>query len=491
MFFLCQSPSIIVISDSKKARYYNKMTKLLKPYRGFTYLPHQEVGVRWMIEREDASAPYCCGGILADDMGLGKTWQCIGLLKSIPLTTTLLVAPPVLIKQWTDALERSRIPYCELLKSQWTGDAGADVFITTYDRLWRNEFIVSQTAWDRIVLDEGHFIRNGPKTRRFKALTALTATRKWILSGTPVQNSKRDFQNLATWLGCDTETHSLNVLAQSVILRRSITLLADEMPPPPTHTRCDLPFSSKPEKELFHGLVGRLEHAIENNFPSSCVLELYLRIQMFISHPQIYVDAMQRKYGRLYVRDTWDNGATKLEAFRKMVRRSHEPTLVFCHFKKEMDFCKEVAEKAGYAVFFVRGGFSQSTRSREIESSRTCVANGKRVMLICQITAANCGLNLQHLTRVIFYTQHWNPAVIDQALTRAYRYGQHKEVTVHHLLIGSKELLNIDRIMLSKHVSKRAAAKELLPALEFAYHPNFAVLPAEEVADTDPTGASV
>ena len=43
-------------------------------------LPHQRIGVSWMIDQERQS-PHR-GGILADDMGLGKTIQMISLMVS-------------------------------------------------------------------------------------------------------------------------------------------------------------------------------------------------------------------------------------------------------------------------------------------------------------------------------------------------------------------------------------------------------------------------
>lgn len=58
------------------------LKSLVAPREGITYLKHQEVGVRWMLAREEADADVCRGGILGDDMGLGKTFQTIGLLRN-------------------------------------------------------------------------------------------------------------------------------------------------------------------------------------------------------------------------------------------------------------------------------------------------------------------------------------------------------------------------------------------------------------------------
>jgi len=455
---------------------HQKKMIAVKPYAGFTYLPHQEVGVEWMVKRELEDDGICKGGILADDMGLGKTWQTIGLLLNAPVARTLLIAPPVLISQWAAALRQSSIPCSEMVARKWKGPTDSAVFLITYDKVGRNLPYLQLTAWDRIVLDEGHFIRNW-KTRRSLSVSRLYAERKWILSGTPVQNGLSDFKSLASWLGYESPGNmtKCSELAKSIIKRRPITLLADVMPPPPTQTKLELNYGEGEEKDLFLALVGRLENAIERSYPSSCILELYLRVQMFISHPQIYVDAMRRKYGA-YERKDWSGDCSKLAAFKGLLAAdSTSPTLVFCNFKMEMDYVASVAKAAGYNTFFVRGGMSQGVRNDGIASSIKLAHDGQPTMIICQITAGNCGLNLQHLTRVIFYTQHWNPAVIDQALTRSYRYGQKSDVTIHHLLLGSKETLNIDRCMLVKHEEKRGTAMALMPELEFAFHPDFPV----------------
>jgi SNF2 family DNA or RNA helicase len=176
-----------------------------------------------------------------------------------------------------------------------------------------------------------------------------------------------------------------------------------------------------------------------------------------------------------YKGNDWSGGATKLQKFVELISSTSEPTLVFCQFKTEMDILAEHASELGYNVCFVRGGMTETSRTGEIKKTRDLVNMGKPTILLCQINAGNCGLNLQHLTRVIFYTQHWNPSVIDQAMTRSYRYGQTKNVTVHHLVLSSDALLNIDNLMLQKHHEKRRKAMSLMPSLKFAYHPDITI----------------
>lgn len=438
-----------------------------------------------MIEREMSGDGVCRGGILADDMGLGKTWQTIGLLQNCVVPKTLIVAPPVLVAQWQDALKRSGVTTALFWGKKWKGPADAAVHLTTYDKVWRNTKLFSDVVWDRVVLDEGHFIRN-PKTRRAKSLMDVRSERKWVLSGTPVQNGLADFKTLLTWLGYTVPRReamaACQELAKTILLRRSITLLADVMPAPPTHVRESLAYAGGPEGLVFGALVGRLQDAMVSNFPSACILELYLRVQMFISHPQIYYDAMDRKYGGTYFKKPWAGTATKLAAFNELLDAdSVKPTLVFCNFRMEMDFVAAAAEAHGYSVSFIRGGMGSAERRDGIAESIRLCGEGKPVLMICQIVAGNCGLNLQHLTRVIFYTQHWNPAVMDQAMTRSYRYGQKSEVTVHHLILGSPELRNIDRCMLVKHLEKRSTILALNPSLEFAFHADFDVARGDSV----------
>ena len=143
------------------------------------------------------------GGILADDMGLGKTLQIISLMLTGGSGTTLIVAPVSVMSNWEQQIQRHVHPdhlpkvlvYHSASRSRGLSAQDLlryDVVITSYGKLSREQdegvpkVLTDQTVeYRRIVLDEGHNIRNA-RTKTAQAAHSVNALSRWVLTGTPM-----------------------------------------------------------------------------------------------------------------------------------------------------------------------------------------------------------------------------------------------------------------------------------------------------------------
>jgi SWI/SNF-related matrix-associated actin-dependent regulator of chromatin subfamily A3 len=138
------------------------------------------------------------GGILADDMGLGKTLEMISLIltdnKGGP---TLIVAPKGVLSNWETQIQshvhwkhalkvfRFHGPRCHATPDQLKRN---DIVVTTYNKLGDEvevEGPLRQVKWRRVILDEGHAIRN-PESKAARAACMLWAKSRWVCTGTPM-----------------------------------------------------------------------------------------------------------------------------------------------------------------------------------------------------------------------------------------------------------------------------------------------------------------
>ncbi|PGH08602.1 hypothetical protein GX51_01122 [Blastomyces parvus] len=239
-------------------------------------LPYQRQGLAWMLDKESpkfpgkgsrdvvqlwkragnmfkniatnhttaTEPPLASGGILADDMGLGKTIQIISLIlaNSTPKTnesskTTLVISPLGVMSNWRDQIAQ-HIHNDQALKVLIYHGAGRkeaknlhtyDVVITTYGALAseyaliENKVLNSKPSqglfslrWRRVVLDEGHTIRN-PRTRGARAACRLEADSRWSLTGTPIVNNLKDLYSQVKFLGISGGLEDLTVFNSAVI----------------------------------------------------------------------------------------------------------------------------------------------------------------------------------------------------------------------------------------------------------------------------------
>ncbi|KAF7297138.1 SNF2 family DNA-dependent ATPase [Mycena indigotica] len=201
-----------------------KSQKDLLPGLEVRLLPHQAIGVSWMLKRERG---HDRGGILGDDMGLGKTVQMIAtMVMNLPKDddehrTTLIVVPAALLQQWKDEIEsktnemfRVHVHHGKDKLKKTSEVKGYDVVITTYHTLcadfaipsdveaseesqWllKHGGVLARTKFHRAIADEAQYIRNR-STKASISLAHVRARHRWMLTGTPVTNTLADIYGL-------------------------------------------------------------------------------------------------------------------------------------------------------------------------------------------------------------------------------------------------------------------------------------------------------
>ncbi|XP_059849322.1 helicase-like transcription factor isoform X1 [Hypanus sabinus] len=127
--------------------------------------------------------------------------------------STLIVCPLSVLGNWIDQFDRHMCPDVKLNLYLYYGSernkdaaflAEQDVVLTTYNTLTvdygsGSASPLHKVNWLRVVLDEGHTIRN-PNAQQTKAALTLKAERRWVLTGTPIQNSLKDLWSILSFL---------------------------------------------------------------------------------------------------------------------------------------------------------------------------------------------------------------------------------------------------------------------------------------------------
>lgn len=415
-----------------------------KMLRTKLYKPYQEDGVKWMLTREVTGKHP--GGFLCDEMGLGKTIQTIATMVYNKVPHTLVVVPNSIIHQWIDEIHK----HSTLKASLFNGRQITDVTITPYSTFINETSPIFAYKWDRIVLDEAHEIRS-PSSKRFRNILRLWGSIRWLLTGTPVYNSARDFKALTRILTNDWFFQETN---NQVIMRRTKADLVHfnkALELPPCEFECVEIERYPEEEECYARVFNRFAHLVADDDASNMlVLEGFLRLRQFSIHPDLCHEAVfETKYtGR----------SKKMETLQRLIaEHPDEKTLVFCQFKREMDMIQDFLD---VKYFRLDGESDMVERSRIIKRFKK--HEGGCVFII-QIKTGGQGLNLQEASRVYITSPSWNPATELQAISRAHRTGQTKNVYVKKLVcVSTSEAPSIDESIVELQDHKSIVCADVL-----------------------------
>jgi len=444
-------------------------------------MPYQVDGLEWLVSIYVNNLH----GILADEMGLGKTIQTIAWLQYLKEVKNnkgphLIVAPKSTLTNWQSEFQRFAPTYKVwlLVGVQEERDQLASklkkrikhnqttVYITNYEQIHRNEWLQA-FEWQCIVIDEGHRMKN-QKSVLHETMTKMRCRTRMLLTGTPLQNNMNELWALLHYLlpelfvttldfqqwfleplkgvkGLNEYEVVLQPEDEAQIIARLHTMLApfllqrtkaqvmDHKLPPKVESTVRVALSAWQQRayaDLEKATIRLL--STEDKVETRKVNNALMQLRKLVLHPYLFVSAYKqgpdlfRTSGKVEVLD---------RMLAKLLRFGHK-TLVFSQFTSVLDVLGAYLDWRGYK--FVRLDGSTPHEERRARMARFSAAEeGSPQVFLLSSRAGGLGLNLQAADTVIIFDLDWNPQNDKQAMARAHRIGQQREVRVFRLITES------------------------------------------------------
>ncbi len=456
---------------------------------------YQRHGLNWLNFLDD----FGFGGCLADDMGLGKTLQVIAFLlgqrKKQVHRTSLVVVPTSLIFNWQEEISRfaPSMKVFTYYGSGRTKDLAVfnehEVILTSYGTMLSDISVLKQYVFNYVILDESQAIKN-PDSQRYKAACLLKSRNRLVMTGTPLENNTYDIYGQLSFacpglLGSkfrfktqfampvdvfkeEKRARALRDRIRPFILRRTKQQVEAELPEKTEMILyCEM---GEEQRKIYNAYEKEFRTFIntrgEGDIPRERlhILQGLTKLRQICNAPALLSD--EEFYG---------DSSAKIDVLMEEItsRSARHKILVFSQFVSMLDLIRTALEKKGVPFSYLSG----QTRDRAAAVRRFTDDPAVRVFLV-SLKAGGTGLNLTEADYVYLVDPWWNPAVEDQAIDRAYRIGQKKNVVAVRMICpgtieekvmvlqSSKKALSADLIRTDEEMLKNLSKADLLKLLD-------------------------
>ena len=408
--------------------------------------------------------------LLADEPGLGKTAQALLAAQAADAFPLLAVVPNVVKANWAReaSMWTPRRTSTVIHGDGHDLDGFADIVVVNYEVLDRHVGWLGDFGFRGMVVDEAHFIKNKTSLRSQNVLQLAERLRKRIprpllmaLTGTPLINDIEDFRAIWQYLGwiddkkpLDELMHALeengltpldpgfypaarnSVVEMGIVRRRKADVAADI----PARRVADIPVElddedgrsiREAERELAARLVARYDSAMATRTSGSVEgidLELVRRVAGWEredsdSSTGENVFSMMRRIGQAKAGLAADYAA--------QLARSSGKVVFFAKHLDVMDEAQAIFDKRGLEFTTIRG---DQTRKQREEAIDRFVNDPEVAVIVCSLTAAGVGINLQVASNLVLAELSWTDAEQTQAIDRVHRIGQTMPVTAWRII---------------------------------------------------------
>ncbi|MBQ6470169.1 MAG: DEAD/DEAH box helicase [Lachnospiraceae bacterium] len=387
---------------------------------------YQEWGVKYVLHQKKV--------LLGDEMGLGKTIQAIAAMVSLRnegLKRFMVICPASVLANWCREIEKHSDLAVVRIHGQakkaalktWMRQDG--VAVTTYETA---EFLKeTEFPLDMLVVDEAHYIKN-PEAKRSVNVKLLCARTERLLfmTGTALENRVDEMVSLMK------------------VLRLEIAREAE--------TRTYM--SAAPQ---FRALVApvyyrRKREEVLTELPE--LLEVQEWCELGSEEKKIYRKTVFLRQFQQIRRVSWNaEKAEDSSKARRMLELTEEAAsegrkvLVYSFFLDTIAKAVSLLGERAYGP--INGSVPPERRQQIIDEFEKAPAGS---VLVAQILSGGTGLNIQSASVVIICEPQLKPSIENQAISRAYRMGQARNVLVYRLLCENTVDEHIMDILENKQV---------------------------------------
>ena len=374
-----------------------------------TLRKYQEWGVKYILHQEKV--------LLGDEMGLGKTIQAIATmvsLKNTGATHFLVICPASVVTNWCrEVAKQSKLHFTKIhgtgKKSafeSWikTGGVGVINFESTSSIIVPYGFNI-----DLVVVDEAHYIKNEGARRSIQTRKICEHSKRLLfMTGTALENKVDEMITLI-----DVLRPSIANQVKSLAFIASAQAFRDKIAPVYYRRKREDVLTELPDK-------------IENE--EWCTLNK--------EEKELYEKAVLSKDRTNIRRVSWNASdlsksckATRLKEIVEEAEKENRKVLVFSFFLDTINQIHEFLKDK--CLNPINGSINVQRRQEIIDEFDKAPAG---TVLLAQINSGGTGLNIQSASVVIICEPQFKPSIENQAISRAYRMGQSRNVLVYRLL---------------------------------------------------------
>ncbi len=414
------------------------LNSLLAAYpSGKTPYPFQFEGIKFLFSQSRA--------LLSDEMGLGKTIQAILAMRSRihsgRVQRVLIVCPKSLLPTW----EREVNEWAPELSVTLVHGSNRKrslarkhhVYITNYESVTREICDDSGSQrpsipeYDLLIVDEIQNLKN-ISTSRTRAAIGIKAKQRWGLSGTPMENSFRDYRTI--WRVIDPESANRRLAdseflhwTKPFVMRREKASVLKDLPDTVTQTvYVDLEGAQRSHYRLLESHSKRDAEVELRNVGIHAEIKLRFVLALIVKlKKQCVIDESSGISAKFeWLKEHLATIQAETHGREKLLLFTQFPNLVVNQWKFQQEF-----QEFRPMVYY--GGTSESDRNTFQDRFQ---ADDDCKLALVGIQAGGTGLTLTRANHLVFLDQWWNPAVMAQAAARIHRIGQTRSCTVTYLM---------------------------------------------------------